>query len=65
MYTKEFIHMLRNDKEAIELKKKYKNMYGKIAPVFNFYEYSSYEEYKIKLRQMVKEEEDLNKQLKR
>ena len=58
MYTKEFIHLLRNDKEVIELKRKYKEMQGINAPGFNYDEYSSYEEYKDILRKLVKEAEE-------
>ena len=53
----QIMRMLRNDKELLELRKRYKECYNENAPGFNQDEYSSYEEYKNELRNLLKEGE--------
>ena len=51
--TDEFVNMYRNDKELKELKQKYIEKYGKPAFGFNYDEFSSFEDYKNRLRKLV------------
>ncbi|CCL06421.1 TPA: hypothetical protein SOL98_001200 [Clostridioides difficile] len=44
---------LRNDKELLELRRLYKEKYNENAPGFNYDEYSSYDEYKEKLKELI------------
>lgn len=44
---------MRNDQELLELRKKYKEKYKENAPGFHYDCYSSYEEYKEELRNLV------------
>lgn len=48
------VEEIRNDKEIQKLKKEYKEKYKKNAPPFNYDEYFSIENYKEKLRDMMK-----------
>lgn len=48
------VEEIRKDKEIQELKKIYKEKFGKNAPPYNYDDYAGIEDYKTKLRQMVK-----------
>lgn len=48
------VEELSKDKEIQELKKTYKEKYGKNAPPYNYDEYSSFEDYKKRLREKCK-----------
>ena len=48
------VEEIRNDKEIQQLKREYKEKHNKNAPPFNYDQYASIEDYKNKLRKMVK-----------
>lgn len=55
MFTKEFIDLMKNDKNLQELKSNYKEKFKKKAPGFNNDEYDSYDDYKEYLRRKIEE----------
>ena len=48
------VEELRKDKEIQQLKNDYKKKYNKNAPPFNYDQYKGIDDYKIKLKELVK-----------